>query len=151
MVYLNVLAYCQSKEANMRTGVKVKSAFLFILFVAFVFGCGVALGADACVRPDNGSGTVTLPPMGCDYTSPDEYFMIIDGLPPGTTIEMEGILMDFICCQAPCPFWVAPRRRRSPPPSASRPVHRYGRPSGEADRSEYRSRESTPPGSAPSG
>ena len=28
--------------------------------------------------------------------------MIIDGLPPGTTIEMEGILMDYICCGDTC-------------------------------------------------
>ena len=54
-----------------------------------------------CVLPDNGTGTPTLPPIGCDYTSPDEYFMIIDGLPAGTTIDMDGILMDFICC-GPC-------------------------------------------------
>ena len=55
-----------------------------------------------CVQPDNGTGTATLPPIGCDYTSPEEVFMIIDGLPPGTTIEMEGILMDFICCGMNC-------------------------------------------------
>jgi len=55
-----------------------------------------------CVQPDNGTGTVTLPPIGCDYTSPDEVFMIIDGLPAGTTIEMEGILMEFICCGNNC-------------------------------------------------
>jgi hypothetical protein len=57
-----------------------------------------------CVVADNGTGTATLPPIGCDYTSPDEYFMIIDGLPPGTTIEMDGILMDFICCNPVCPL-----------------------------------------------
>ncbi len=59
--------------------------------------CYVAIPApDACVVPDNGTGTADLPPVGCQYTSPDERWMIIDGLPPGTTIEMEGILMDFI-------------------------------------------------------
>ncbi len=55
-----------------------------------------------CTQPDNGTGTATLPPIGCEYTSPDEVFMIIEGLPPGTTIEMEGILMDFICCGNTC-------------------------------------------------
>ncbi len=47
--------------------------------------------------PDNGTGTVTLPPIGCDYMSPDEVWMIIDGLPPGTTIEFDGPLTNFIC------------------------------------------------------
>ncbi|UCE59369.1 MAG: hypothetical protein JSU63_18245, partial [Phycisphaerales bacterium] len=50
-----------------------------------------------CVQPDNGTGTVTLPPVGCDYLGPDEVHQIIDGLPPGTTIELDPIHMDFIC------------------------------------------------------
>jgi len=45
---------------------------------------------------------VTLPPIGCEYTSPDEVFEIIEGLPPGTTIEMDGILEDFLCCPQGC-------------------------------------------------
>jgi hypothetical protein len=50
-----------------------------------------------CTQPDNGSGTINMPPVGCEYeTRPNEYFKIIEGLPPGTTIEMEGILMDFV-------------------------------------------------------
>ena len=35
-----------------------------------------------CVVPDNGSGTVDLPPAGCGYLSPADVHMIIDGLPP---------------------------------------------------------------------
>ncbi|MBK8268871.1 MAG: hypothetical protein IPK83_11435 [Planctomycetes bacterium] len=50
-----------------------------------------------CVVPDNGGGTITLPPAGCAYLSPDEVHMIIDGLPPGTTIEFAPIHRDFIC------------------------------------------------------
>ncbi len=50
-----------------------------------------------CDVPDNGSGTVTLPPAGCSYLSPDEVHEIIDGLPPGTTIELEPIHTNFIC------------------------------------------------------
>ncbi|MCP4704427.1 MAG: hypothetical protein GY865_07435, partial [candidate division Zixibacteria bacterium] len=50
---------------------------------------------NTCVNPDNGTGTIDLPPAGCQYESPDDVWMIIDGLPPGTTIEMEGILMSF--------------------------------------------------------
>ena len=57
-----------------------------------------------CVLPDNGTGTATLPPRGYDYTSPGDVFKIIDGLPLGTTIELEGILMDFLCTcgNSPC-------------------------------------------------
>jgi hypothetical protein len=46
---------------------------------------------------DNGGGTVTLPPAGCDYLSPDEVHEILDGLPAGTTIEFAAIHKDFIC------------------------------------------------------
>ncbi|MFH1686040.1 MAG: hypothetical protein ABIE70_00790 [bacterium] len=62
-----------------------------------VYTGGVVGGS--CVVPDNGTGTADMP-ADCDFTSPDEVFMIIDGLPPGTTIEMDGILMDFICTQS---------------------------------------------------
>ncbi len=41
-----------------------------------------------CVVPDNGSGTVDLPPAGCGYVSPDDFHMIVDGLPPGTQINV---------------------------------------------------------------
>jgi hypothetical protein len=50
-----------------------------------------------CVVSDDGSGTVTLPPPGCPYLSPDEFHKIVDGLPPGTTIEIAAIHKDFIC------------------------------------------------------
>jgi hypothetical protein len=63
-----------------------------------------------CVVADNGTGTVTLPPEGCEYLSPDEVHQIIDGLPPGTTIELDAIHRDFICddqssefCSGPLP------------------------------------------------
>ena len=57
---------------------------------------------DSCTVPDNGAGTVSLPPVGCEYTSPDEVFEIIDGLPPGTTIEMDGVIMNITACSSPC-------------------------------------------------
>jgi hypothetical protein len=49
-----------------------------------------------CIMPDNGSGTVDLPPEDCEYVSPHEVYLIIDGLPPGTTIELDGPLGDFL-------------------------------------------------------
>ncbi len=47
-----------------------------------------------CVLPDNGGGTVDFPP-----DCPDGYvgtMVIIDGLPAGTTIEIDASLRDFI-------------------------------------------------------
>ncbi|MEK6799186.1 MAG: hypothetical protein AABZ12_09500 [Planctomycetota bacterium] len=62
------------------------------------FGAGVVAGGpNGCIVPDNGGGTVTLPPAGCDYLSPDDVHRIIDGLPAGTTIELAPIHRDFIC------------------------------------------------------
>ena len=58
----------------------------------------LAAGTNPCNVPDNGTGTATLPPDGCDYiTPPDGNFRIVEGLPPGATIEIEGIHRNFIC------------------------------------------------------
>ncbi len=62
---------------------------------------GARGGTDPCVVPDDAGGTVTLPPQGCEYLSPDEVHMIIDGLPPDTTIEFAPIHRDFICHEDP--------------------------------------------------
>jgi hypothetical protein len=47
--------------------------------------------AQPCEVPDNGTGTVDLPPAGCAYLSPNDVHEIIDGLPPGTTIRLDPI------------------------------------------------------------
>ena len=52
--------------------------------------------ADPCEVDDVG-GTVVLPPIGCDYLSPDEVHLIVDGLPPNTTLELKPIHKDFLC------------------------------------------------------
>ncbi len=44
--------------------------------------------AAPCVVPDNGGGTVNLPPAGCAYLSPADVHEIIAGLPPGTTVQL---------------------------------------------------------------
>jgi len=44
--------------------------------------------AQPCVVPDNGGGTVNLPPSGCGYVSPVDLHEMINGLPPGTTINV---------------------------------------------------------------
>jgi len=56
-----------------------------------------------CTVPDT-AGTVLLPPAGCDYLSPTEFHMIVDGLPPSTTIEIDPIHRNFVCGQyVSCP------------------------------------------------
>ncbi|MCD4653374.1 hypothetical protein K8T06_05515 [bacterium] len=49
-----------------------------------------------CIAPDNGTGTVDLPAM-CPYIAPNEPMIIIDGLPVGTTMELEPIYDGFFC------------------------------------------------------
>ena len=46
--------------------------------------------ADECIAEANGSGTIDLPPP-CNYVTSQQPFMIIDGLPPGTTINVHVI------------------------------------------------------------
>jgi len=89
------------KEEIMYTSTKLKSLVPILVVVVFVLASAAAFAAESCVQPDNGTGTATLPPIGCKYITPDEPFKIIVGLPVGTTIEMDGILKDFICCDGP--------------------------------------------------
>lgn len=72
----------------------------FLVVLALVLGATGAGRAAPCVVTDNGSGTADLPPAGCDYTSPDEVFLILDGLPPNTTIELEPTYGNFTCLGA---------------------------------------------------
>ncbi len=64
--------------------------------------------SQACIQPDNGSGTITLPPEGCDYLPPNEPYLIIDGLPPGTTMELYGPITDYSCCLDGCTMCTMP-------------------------------------------
>ncbi len=43
--------------------------------------------AGACIVPDNGSLTIDMP-ADCPFVGLDEKMFIIDGLPPGTTVEI---------------------------------------------------------------
>ncbi len=54
----------------------------------------------ACTQVDAGTGTVSLPPAGCNYLSPNQVHQIIQGLPTGTTIILDPIHTDFICRKA---------------------------------------------------
>ncbi len=79
--------------------VNVAGATMILYLAVALMGAGSALAQpdDPCVVEDDGTGTVTLPPPGCAYLTPQEVHMIIDGLPPGTTIELAPIHQDFIC------------------------------------------------------
>ncbi|MCD4664815.1 MAG: hypothetical protein K8R68_06040, partial [Bacteroidales bacterium] len=81
----------------MKKFIRFTIAIVGVIFISTSF-----LQSQNCVVPDNGTGTITLPPIGCQYQSVDP-FMIIDGLPPGTTIELHGIYSEFICCNGSCP------------------------------------------------
>ena len=80
-----------------------KSRFSLVLMATILIGASVGYSAP-CIVPDNGTGTATMPPIGCGYTSPDEAFMIVEGLPVGTTLEMPGVWTNFSCCQSQCEF-----------------------------------------------
>jgi hypothetical protein len=54
-------------------------------------------GTTPCVVPDDGSGTVIMPPADCEYVSPTDFHIIVDGLPPGTTIIVQPTHNRFLC------------------------------------------------------
>jgi hypothetical protein len=78
----------------------MKGVALVALGLALAAGAAYAQPTpppDPCIVPNNGAGTVTLPPAGCSYLSPDQVHLIIAGLPNGTTIILKPIHTDFIC------------------------------------------------------
>lgn len=58
----------------------------------------VPASGNPCVVPSNG-GTVTLPPAGCGYVGRDQLHMLLDGLPPNTTVILEPAHHKFFCPQ----------------------------------------------------
>jgi len=64
-------------------------ATLFLLFVPAQYALSYC-----CEEPNNGSGTVDLPP-DCPYDNEDANMLIINGLPPGSTIQLDGPLQNF--------------------------------------------------------
>ena len=53
-----------------------------------------ALPPSPCIVPDNGGGTIDYPPNPCGFVTL-QPLMIINDLPPGTTIECESTLDSF--------------------------------------------------------
>jgi hypothetical protein len=78
-----------------------------LVAIALVLTTGAVNAQTPCNVPSNTMGTVTLPPAGCQYLSPSQVHMIINGLPSGTTVILSPIHRDFICrtstppCNAP--------------------------------------------------
>jgi hypothetical protein len=75
------------------------TALVVLVFALGVIGVPGKALAGKCEVADAG-GTALLPPVGCEYLSPDEVFVIIDGLPPGTTIELAPIQKNLTCSGA---------------------------------------------------
>ncbi len=79
-----------------------------IWLVLILIGAGIILPAvqaqpdDACIVPDDGTGTAEFPPPGCTYLSSEEVMLIHSGLPPDTTIELQVFHQDFICAPTGC-------------------------------------------------
>jgi hypothetical protein len=71
-----------------------------LVAIGLALATGAVYAQPPCNVPNNGMGTVTLPPAGCQYLSPTQVHMIINGLPPGTTIILAPIHKNFICRQA---------------------------------------------------
>jgi len=84
-------------EGVHRSAITLLAAALAALLGSTLSGSAIA---SQCVVADAG-GTASLPPAGCEYESPNEVFIIIDGLPPGTTIELSAIQRNFICPVSP--------------------------------------------------
>ena len=73
-------------------------AILGTVIVLFCLGLSGPALAALCEVPDAG-GTAELPPYGCEYIANGAPMVILDGLPPGTTIELEPTYRDFVCDQ----------------------------------------------------
>lgn len=78
---------------------RTKKNWRLMTIVAFglILMAGTAQAQDPCFAPNNGMGTVSLPPAGCQYLSPDDVHEIINGLPAGTEIILAPIHTDFLC------------------------------------------------------
>jgi hypothetical protein len=61
-----------------------------LILLALVTTSPATLSAQPCEVPGNAAGTVDLPPAGCGYVSPNDLHIMIDGLPPGTTIRVSA-------------------------------------------------------------
>jgi len=83
----------------------VKGLTLVVFGLALAAGAAYASDEDGpCILPDNGTGTVTLPPTNCGYISPHRLHLIINGLPAGTVIVLQPTHHRFFCKNGVCNF-----------------------------------------------
>ncbi|MFH2035476.1 MAG: dockerin type I repeat-containing protein [Candidatus Zixiibacteriota bacterium] len=76
----------------------VQNVNRIILLICLILLIPITISAaESCIMPDNGLGTVDLPADCPMATAPGESFMIIDGLPPGSTLEMPGYFDNYMC------------------------------------------------------
>ncbi|MEM7480161.1 MAG: hypothetical protein AAF481_03210 [Acidobacteriota bacterium] len=75
----------------------MKRLTLLFAVLALLFFVPSAFAQPPCEVPDDGSGTVTMPPEDCGYVSPDDFHLMVNGLPPGTTIIVKPIHGWFVC------------------------------------------------------
>ena len=59
-------------------------------------------GENEAVEADDGTGTVTLPAESSSYLALEDRHQILEGLPPGSSIEMEPTYWFFVCDAIPC-------------------------------------------------
>ena len=97
-----------SRLARRSSDTRRQLGFLIAL-ASLLLAPGLA-AAQPCDVVEDPPGTVTLPPDGCGYLSPDDVHMILDDLPPGTTIEIGIEHKAFFCggqgvtpCSIPLP------------------------------------------------
>lgn len=84
---------------NARRSTLFSTTTRLLMLLTVALSASLASAQSPCVVPDDGAGTVSLPPVGCDYLNATQVHKIIDGLPPGTTIELAPIHKNFICRQ----------------------------------------------------
>jgi hypothetical protein len=80
---------------------------LIMVTLTLLLYFSTAMTQDSCKVADNGTGTIDLP-ANCPFYAPYEPMYIIDGLPPGTTIELIPTFTGFFCdeftaCSLPIP------------------------------------------------
>lgn len=84
-------------KASMLDGSGLSRACSAVLVAVLVLAGSRAADAASCIVPDNGSGTANLPPYDLTQCA-DGYvsqtaWQIIDGLPPGSTVDMDVRLL----------------------------------------------------------
>jgi hypothetical protein len=83
-------------SVSVRTLNTITRWFVLSAAAAWIVPAAFGQAGPPCSQPDNGSGTADFPPIGCDYPPlPPEMWHIIEGLPPRSSIDIDGPITDF--------------------------------------------------------